>query len=120
MPKTKIEYTRQGDYLIPNLILPPQENYPALGKYGMLRKKYLMEHRKTMFMIYQMENTLNKHIHETDMQAKEMMEHLTKQMAKEQGVTEKLKAEDQMEWVRRMNNIRNAAEEIVLAELIYL
>ncbi len=119
MPKTKIEYTRQGDYLIPNLILPPQENSPTPGKYGLLRKKYLMEHRKTIVMVYQMNNTLNKHIHETDIQAKEMMEHLTKKMAKEQGVTEKLKAEDQMEWVRRMNSIQNRAEEIIGNELIY-
>lgn len=120
MPKTKIEYTRQGDYLIPNLTLPPQEKYPTPGKYGLLRKKYLKEHRKTMFMIYQAENTLNKHIHETDIQAREIMEQLTKQMAKEQGVTEELKATDQMLWVQKMNNIRSAAEEVVFAELIYV
>ena len=120
MPKTKIEYTKQGDFLIPNLVLPPQKKYPTPGKFGLLRKQYLKEHRKAIFAIHQMENTLNEHIYETDIQAREMMEHLTKQMAKEQGVTEELKATDQMLWVQKMNNIRSAAEEIVLTELIYV
>ena len=120
MPKTKIEYTKKGDYLIPNLTLPPQEKYPTPGKYGLLSKKYLKEHRKAIYSIHQMENTLSQHIYETDMQAREMMEYLTKQMAKEQGVTEELKANDQMLWVQKMNNIRSAAEEIVFAELIYV
>ncbi|MCQ2485534.1 MAG: TnpV protein [Clostridia bacterium] len=117
--KQEITYTKKGDYLIPDLILPPTKDYPPLGKYGRLRKSYLMEHRKALFTHLTMGNELQEHLYQINQQAFEMMESIVKAMAKEQGVTEQLKAEDQMKWVQMMNNIRNSAEEIVLNELVY-
>ena len=114
----ELTYKQSGDYLIPNLTLP-EKNYPTLGKYGMLRKTFLKNHRKALFTMMQSKDTLWEHLSEVDKTASEMMESLTVQMAKEQGVTEELKARDQMKWVQMMNNIRNAAEETVLRELIY-
>ena len=114
----ELTYTQQGDYLIPNLTLPEKE-YPALGKYGMLRKTYLKNHRKALFTMLQTRDTLWEHLAETDKTANEMMESLTSKMAKERGVTEALKAQDQMRWVQEMENIRNAAEEVVLTEVVY-
>ena len=119
MAQTKIEYTKQGDYLIPNLTLPPQEKYPPLGKFGMLRRTYLKEHRKGIYGILLMDNELTKHLHEIDSQANEMLEQIMSEMAQNEGITEQMKADNQMLWVQNMNNIRNRAEEIVLNELIY-
>ena len=112
----ELTYKRQGDYLIPDLELPEE---PNIGKYGMLRRTYLQQNKKVIFGAMQMKETLKDHLEEVDRQANEMMERLIKQMAKEQGVTEELKARDQMAWVQQMNNIRSSAEEIVLSELIY-
>ena len=112
----ELSYIRQGDYLIPDLKAPEA---PKIGKYGMLRKTYLQENKKVIYAAMQMKETLKDHLEEVDRQANEMMERLTSQMAKEQGVTEELKARDQMAWVQSMNNIRAAAEEIVLRDLIY-
>ena len=113
----ELTYTRQGDFSIPNLTL--RTDYPPLGKYGMLRKTYLRQNRKVLFNRLAMNDTLWDHLSEVDKNANEMMERLTQQMAQVQGVTEQMKAVDQMLWVARMNNIRNAAEEIVLKELVY-
>ena len=113
----ELTYTRQGDFSIPNLTL--RTDYPPLGKYGMLRKTYLRQNRKALFNRLAMNDTLWDHLSEVDKNANEMMERLTQQMAQAQGVTEQMKAADQMLWVARMNNIRNAAEEIVLKELVY-
>lgn len=112
----ELTYTRQGDYLIPNL-LPPER--PKVGKYGMLRNSYLKNHREWLYTLMLMEDTLNPHLEEIDRKANEMMEQLMSQMAAEQGVTEALKAQNQLLWVQRMNNIRHSAEEIVLTEVIY-
>ena len=112
----ELNYIQQGDYLIPDLKAPEA---PKIGKYGMLRRTYLQENKKVIYAAMQMKETLKDHLEEADRQANEMMERLIKQMAKEQGVTEELKARDQMAWVQSMNNIRAAAEEIVLKELIY-
>ena len=114
----ELTYTKQGDYLIPNLTLPEKE-YPTLGKYGMLRKTFLKQNRKVLFNRMAMNDTLWEHLSEIDRTATEMVEKLTKEMAQTQGVNEALKASDQMLWVQQMNNIRNAAEEIVLKELVY-
>ena len=112
----ELSYIRQGDYLIPDLEVPEA---PKIGKYGMMRRTYLKENKKSIFTGMMLGETLKDHLEEVDRQANEMMERLMSQMAKEQGVTEELKARDQMAWVQSMNNIRNAAEEIVLKELIY-
>ena len=114
----ELTYRQQGDLLIPNLTLP-EKKYPPLGKYGMLRKTYLQQSKKVLWNRMAMNDTLWDHLSEIDQTASEMMEKLTKEMAKAQGVNEALKASDQMLWVARMNNIRNAAEEIVLKELVY-
>ena len=85
----------------------------------MLRFNYLRKHRETLYTIMLMENTLNHHLEEIDRQAQEMEQRLISQLAQQEGITEQLKAENQMEWVARMNNIRNRADEIVLNELIF-
>ena len=112
----EITYTMQGDYLLPDLTVPES---PTLGKYGMLRRSYLKDHRDGIYTGMLLTGKLNAHLTEIDRQATEMMERLTAQMKKAQGVTESLKASDQMKWVQMMNNIRSAAEEIVLTELVY-
>lgn len=112
----ELTYRMQGDYRLPNLI-PPES--PKVGKYGMLRHSYLRKHREGLYTGMLMEGTLNTHLEEVDREANQMLEQLTTQMALEQGVTEELKARDQMLWVQRMNNIRQAAEEIIYSQLIY-
>ena len=111
-------YRQEGDYLIPNISLPEPGDY-QIGKYGRMRRNYLKEHRKILYNNYVMECTLVEHLAEIDQACNERMETVVSAMAKQEGVTEALKAADQMEWVRRMNSIRNRAEEIVLAELVY-
>ena len=111
-------YRQEGDYLIPNLVLPDTGNY-QIGKYGRMRRSYLKEHRKILYTNYVVEGTLFEHLAEIDQACNERMETIVSAMAKQEGVTEALKAADQMEWVRRMNNIRNRAQEIVLTELVY-
>ena len=111
-------YRQVGDYFIPNLALPDTGKY-QIGKYGRMRRSYLKEYRKTLYNNYVLEGTLFKHLSEIDQACNERMGILVSAMAKQEGVTEALKAADQMEWVRRMNSIRNRAEEIVLHELVY-
>ena len=113
-----ITYTRQGDYNLPNL-LPPQEPEAPSGKYALLRKKFLKEHRRITYTNLLTSGKLSSHLAEIQQSAQRRMEEIAAQMAKAQGVTEELKASDQMKWVGLMNNIQNAAEEMVLAELIY-
>ena len=112
----KITYTRVGDYYLPNLVAPES---PKVGRWGMLRFNYLRKHREALYTIMLMENTLNPHLEEIDRQAQEMEQLLISQLAQQEGVTEQLKAENQMDWVAQMNNIRNRADEIVLNDLIY-
>ena len=107
-----------GDYFIPNLILPDDSDY-QIGKYGRLRRNYLKEHRKILYTNYVVEGTLFKHLSEIDQACNERIEIIVSAMSEQKGVTEALKAADQMEWVRRKNNIRNRAEEIILTELVY-
>ena len=111
-------YRREGDYLIPNLELPDTEQY-QIGKYGHLRQAYLREHRPVLYNTMRLNGTLNRHLAETDQICSERMERMVAQMAEREGVTEALKASAQLEWVGRMNNIRNRTEEIVLAEVVY-
>ena len=102
----------------PNLVSTDEE--PHYGKYGMIRKTYLKEHRPVMYSLYMLEDRLTAHLNAVDDEAHERMDVLVRQMMEKQGVTEELKARDQMAWVGVVNNIRNAAEEIVLKELVYI
>ena len=111
-------YRQVGDYFIPNLILPDDSDY-QIGKYGRLRRNYLKEHRKILYTNYVVEGTLFKHLSEIDQACNERMEIIVSDMARQEDVTESLKAADQMEWVHRMNSIRNRTGEIVLTELVY-
>ena len=111
-------YRQEGDYLIPNLVPPDTGNY-QIGKYGRMRRNYLKEHRKVLYTNLMVEGTLFKHLAEIDQSCNERMEAIVSATAKQEGVTEALKSTDQMEWVRRMNNIRNRAEDIILTELVY-
>ena len=111
-------YTQVGDYLLPDLIIDETEQQP-IGKYGRMRKRYLKEHRPILFSNLLLSGKLDQHLAEINHACVEGIDLLTRQMADQEGVTEALKATDQMEWVRRMNNIQNRAEEIVLNELVY-
>ena len=111
-------YRQVGDYFIPNITLPDAGEY-QIGKYGRMRRSYLKEYRKILYNNYVLEGTLFKHVAEIDQACNEGIENIVSAMAKQEGVTEALKAADQIEWVRRMNSIRNRAEEIVLHELVY-
>lgn len=101
-------------------LLPPEQDTPAYGKYGRLRRSYLKEHWECTYTGLLLSGKLNAHLNEIDTAANAQTELLTKQMAAAQGITEELKARDQMVWVGAMENIRNTAEEIVLRELIYM
>ena len=111
-------YTLGADGIYyPNLVSTDEE--PHYGKYGMMRRTYLKEHRPAMYSLYMLEDRLVEHLNLVDDEAQERMVILVRQMMERQGITEELKACDQMEWVRAVNGIRNMAEEIVLNELIY-
>ena len=114
----EISYSQCGDYLIPNLVLPKEEQQP-IGKYGRMRKRYLQEHRPVLYSNLILSCKLYQHLSEIDHACVDRMDLLTRQMADLEGVAEALKAVDQFEWVRRMNSIHNRAEEIVLSELVY-
>ena len=114
----EITYSKYGDYYLPDLVLSEEE--PATyGRFGRIRLKYLKEHRRVLYINLLTSGELTQHLNEVDRQAREMLELLVKQMAQEQGITEQMKAEDQMAWVGAMNNIRSAAEEIVLREIMF-
>ena len=115
---TEITYTRQGDYNLPNL-LPPQEEPVPHGKYALLRKKFLKEHRRVTYTNLLTSGKLNSHLAEIQQNAQRRMEEIVAQMAKAEGVTESLKARDQMAWVQQMNNIKSRAEETVIAEIVH-
>lgn len=116
----KITYTKVGDYYLPDLTLPPEEDTRPIGIWGRRKKEYLMNHQKALFTIMSMNNTLHTHLADINEQAEDMFLQLVNDMTKAEGITEQLKAEDQMLWVQRMNNSRNRATEIVNQELILL
>ena len=116
--KNGMSYTLHGDYYLPDLVL--REEKPTYGKYGMLRKQFLKEHRSARYQYLLLTGKLNEHLNQTNQEAREQVETLMEQMTEKQGVTEELKAQDQMEWVRLMNNIKASAEEIVLKNMIYV
>ena len=116
--KTTIQYRQVGDYLIPNLIIPPEEARVTLGKWGMMHKSYLEKHKKVFFSSLLTQGKLYQHCFEVETQARDMFNTLVEQMKEAEGVTEQLKEENQLEWVCRMGNIEQRAREIVCAELI--
>ena len=119
MGENGISYTLGEDGLYyPDLYLPEETEYP-IGKYGMLRRTYLKEHRKGLYMELVLAGKLNEHQHQVDEECNQMIDRLMEQMKERQGVTEELKTQNQMAWVGRMNNIRAYAEEIILKEIVY-
>ena len=116
--KNGMSYTLHGDYYLPDLVLREEE--PTYGKYGMLRKQFLKEHRSAGYQYLLLTGKLNEHLNQTDQEAREQVETLMEQMTEKQGVTEELKAQDQMKWVRLMNNIKASAEEIILKNMVYV
>ena len=113
-----LTYRREGDYNLPNL-LPPQETEVHLAKYALLRRKFRKENRRLTYTNLLTSGKLNSHLMEIERTALTRLEQMVPQMAKAEGVTEELKATDQMKWVGLMNNIRHSAEEVILSELIY-
>ena len=116
--KNGMGYTLHGDYYLPDLVLREEE--PTYGKYGMLRKQFLKEYRSARYQYMLLTGKLNEHLNQIDQEVREQVETLMKQMTEKQGVTEELKAQDQMKWVRLMNNIKASAEEIILKNMVYV
>ena len=114
----EIAYSKQGEYLLPDITVP-DEPETHVGKYGSLRRNYLKEQHYGIFLSLLTQGKLNQHLKETQEEAQGRMEQIVSEMAKSQEVTEELKAKDQMLWLSMMNNIRQAAEEIVMSELVY-
>lgn len=112
-------YRQEGDYIIPNLSLPPNTEEYHLGKYGRLREQYLKEHRRALYTCMVFGGTLWKHLAEIDRSCNDRLEIIEKALMEQEGITEALKAANQMEWVRRRNSVHNRAEEVILTELVY-
>ncbi len=111
-------YTMQGDYCLPDLILPPEEERP-IGVWGQRRLRYLKQHHKILYYNLLTSGKLRSHLADVEEEAQSLFFRLVKQYAEREGMTEQLKAENPMEWVRRMNNIRSRAAETVYADLIF-
>ena len=116
--KNGLSYTLHGDYYLLDLEINEEE--PTYGKYGIMRKQFLKEHRSARYQYLVLTGKLTEHLNQVDKEAREKVEMLVEQMAERWGVTEELKTQNQMEWVRRMNNIKANAEEIALKEIICL
>lgn len=114
----ELKYKRIGDYLLPDLGLTDEEKLP-LGKYGLLRQRYLEENRPGLYTRLMLSGKLMEHLQEIEQTAQSRLERLMSQLSKQADVTEKLKARDQMAWVQRMNALQAQAEEMILSELIY-
>ena len=112
-----ITYTKHGDYYYPDLALPPQPN-GDIGRFGRMRKKYLKEHQPDTFALMLMENTLTQHLIDVDRQANEQIALITSRLAKAEGVTEDIKARNQLGWIQGMNSCRARAEEQVIREIV--
>ena len=113
-----IEYVRNGDYYIPSLTVPDDKVY-NIGKYGRLHSIFIKENRPAFYSMKMLDGTWLAYLEEIDTSAKEMVDRLIKDMAVKQGITEELKAKDQMAWIGAMNNIRHSAEEILYKELLF-
>lgn len=118
--KYGIEYTKVGDFYLPNIALPKPRRTGNIGKYGRLRLQYLEEHHKAECMLMRINNELTSHLLDIEDECRTRVKSLVEQMAKKENVTEELKANNQLEWVQKMNNIKNRAEEIAYNEIIYI
>ena len=116
--KNGLSYTLYGDYYFPDLEINEEE--PTYGKYGIMRKQFLKEHRSARYQYLVLTGKLTEHLNQVDKETREKVEMLVEQMAERWGVTEELKLQDQMEWVRRMNNIKATAEGIVYKNIIFM
>ena len=116
--KNGLSYTLHGDYYLPDLEINEEE--PTYGKYGIMRKQFLKEHRSARYQYLVLTGKLTEQLNQLDKEAREKVEMLMEQMVEQWGVTEELKMHEQMEWVRRKDNIQAIAEEIALKEIIYL
>lgn len=114
-----ISYTKQGDYLLPNLILKDKEQY-NIGKYGLLRLEYIKKEKLGLYFDLLVNDTLNECLHDIDTIVMDNVENLIKEFAEKVNVNEKLKQDNQILWISKMNNIKNIAEEIILKEYIYV
>lgn len=119
MENLKITYHQEGDYLIPDLVLPKRTNNYQIGKYGYLRLEFLKEHKRGLYCELNLKNELNKHLIEVDKEANIKVNNLTKELAKKENVSIYPNEKDALSWVQKMNNIKNTAEEIVLNEGIF-
>ncbi len=111
------KYQQNGNYLLPNFEVPES---PTVGVWGESRRQYLRNHQKALYTAMMLSDTLNTHLEEMEQSATELYNRITSQLAEQEGVTERLKATDQMEWVQRMNSIHNRATEVVRMELIFV
>ena len=116
--KNGLSYTLHGDYYLPDLEINEEE--PTYGKYGIMRKQFLKEHRSARYQYLVLTGKLTEHLNQVDKEVREKVEILVEQMAEQWGVTKELKMQDQMEWVRRMNDIKATAEEIVYRNIIFM
>ena len=116
--KNGLNYTLHGGYYLPDLEINEEE--PIYGKYGIMRKQFLKEHRSARYQYLVLTGKLTEHLNQVDKEVREKIEMLAEQMAKQWGVTEEMKIQDQMEWVRRMNNIQATAEEIAYKNIIFM
>ena len=117
--KYRIEYTKVGDFYLPNIALPKPRRTGNIGKYGRLRLQYLEEHHKAECMLMRINNELTSHLLDIENECRAGVKSLVEQMAKKENITEELKSNNQLEWVQKMNNIKNRAEEIAYNEIIY-
>ena len=114
-----ISYTKQGDYLLPNLILKDKEQF-NIGKYGLLRLEYIKKYKLGLYFNLLVNDNLNKYLHNIDTTVMEKVQKLITELARKENINEQLKENNQMLWVSKMNNIKNIAEEIILKEYIYV
>ena len=118
--RTGIEYIRCGNYYLPHLVMPKENTNYQIGKYGRMKLNYLKNHKKVEYFYLLMDCKLNRYLHEIDIACNDRINAIISKLAKQENITEELKATNQMEWVQAMNNIKNRAEEIVTSELIYV
>ena len=113
-------YTQQGDYLLPNLALPAEKETGNIGVWALRHKRYLKQHHKVLYYNLLTSGKLHSHLADIEEQAQALFSRLVRELAEKEGVTEQLKSADQMAWVRKMNNIRNLAAEIVNVEVVFV
>lgn len=118
--KSGIEYIKQGNYYLSNLVLAQEDTNYAIGKYGRMKLNYLKNNKKAEYTILSMDGKLNRYLHEIDIACEDRIKTIISQLVKQENITEELKATNQIEWVGKMNSIKNRAEEIIFNELIYV